>query len=174
MAKALNQPTIFKKEKITKTMLLKIRNKEEIQIKHPYIQDLTLKIYHSSRIEEVLNIPTVFYGTAIVLSDTSDGVFPEHNVRLSEEEMVAYIQDLLSQQTVASYRYCRTLKEKAIHLGDLIEFQDGKRAVIVSPPDNHTLTNLHYIPLKKDGTQSNYRPRILYGNQRYQLLSKNN
>ena len=70
------------------------------------------------------------------------------------------------------FHYIRKLKEKGLEIGTRIRFKDGKEAEIAPLTDKcpSVIRALFYIPLKKDGTLSKVKPRILYGNMDYEAI----
>jgi hypothetical protein len=169
--KAYN-PTILHKQKLTIADLKELGDNEQIIIHHPLITALVLKIRREFKVETMINIPVVFYGGKYVIEDTGDRVFPQHEVLYSEEEMTTYVEKLLTARHTSMFYYIRSLARKELEPGNVIEFEDGKRGVIAVPEGDSFGRNLVYIPLKKDGTLSNHKPRLLYGNDVYQKIKE--
>lgn len=166
MEKAYN-PTAVHKQQITAASLQELKDDEEIVLQHPLIKGLVLKIRRECMIDTVLNAPVVFYGSKYIISDSGDNVFPQHEVLLNEKEMTDYVKQLLAAPHAWLFYYFRSLARKGLSPGDIIEFEDGKKGIIVIPEGDSFGRNLAYIPLKKDGTKSKHKPRILYGNDTY-------
>ena len=102
----------------------------------------------------------------------------EHKNRFTDaKKAAAYVELLLNQKTVFDFAQCRAVSEKGVSFGDkVIIVRPDKTSVTgkiighgeafpdeVEKLKNEFCTQLYYIPLKKDGTLSKTRPRIVYG-----------
>lgn len=147
---------------------------DEVQfgLTHPYLEGVDIYIKKEIITESVLGIPTRFYGNSLVIEDTADTIHNVHDVKLQPAEMTDYVNRLLLTLSLKEYHYLRKLEEKGLTIGSVIEFEDGKTAIIV-PLSNEcpdVVRALFYRPLKKDGTVSKIKPRILYGNTKFKIL----
>ena len=166
----VNYPKVKRFVSLTLEKLLNMKDNEEFHILHSNIKGIQLKIRKDFRIESVLNQPVVFFGEKLIIEDNLDKVWPKHDVLLGAEEMLTYIDELLSCKTPSLYKYTRTLKEKGLSVDDIIEFDNGVKGVIYLPKEDETASNILYIPLKADGTLSKHKPRLIYGNSIYQKI----
>jgi len=150
-----------------------LKNGEELTVFHPILKEIHMFIKRETKIMKVLGVPTSFYGQKYTVRDNADTIHCEHEVLLNDLEMHEYIQRLCLSKTKKEYHFERKLQEKGLQVGNLIEFQDGKQAVIVSLSDDcpDIMRSLFYLPLKKDGTPSKVKPRILYGNTIYKIVN---
>ncbi|WCK57485.1 hypothetical protein PP175_25810 (plasmid) [Aneurinibacillus sp. Ricciae_BoGa-3] len=169
--KAFN-PTPVRLDKLTVEAMKNLQNNEQIEIEHPNIDNLTLKIRRDFNVQGVLNVPTVFYGEKYIIEDTMNKVHPKHKLFINEEEMVAYIHDLLEVKTISAFGYVRNLREQDVKLNDIVEFENGKRGVIAMPEEESYPPNLRHIPLKADGRISKHRPRIIYGGDKFRVIGE--
>ncbi|PLS19423.1 hypothetical protein CVD28_03130 [Bacillus sp. M6-12] len=166
-----HNPTPIHKQVITAHDLKELGDNEQIVIHHPLITGIILKIRKEFKVETMLNIPVVFYGEKYVIEDSGDKVFPQHEVLFNEEEMVAYVEKLLSCKNKELLYYLRSLARKELEVGNVIEFEDGKKGVIVIP-EGFIGRNPMFVPLKKDGTKSNHKPRYIYANDSFKKINE--
>lgn len=161
---------------INKNELNELKTNKQLILELPHVPGINLTIYRDCKILHVLGIPATFYGELFLIEDNADSIFKEHKLTLNLDEMYEYVQELLEAKNKQELHYIRSLKEKGLQLGSEIEFEDGKRAVIVplSEDCQYLLRALFYIPLKKDGTMSKIKPRILYGNAVYKIITDSN
>lgn len=146
-----------------------LKENEEILIKHPFIPELELTVGKERKVENVLGVPTLFYGATNEIKDNENQIFPIHKVCLIEEDLKKYIDKLLNCKTLADFKYQRLLKEKGLEVGDKIELENGNKG-IVCDMEGEFSSNARYIPLKKDGSLSKAKPRILYGGVSYKVI----
>lgn len=160
-------------ESLTQNALEKLEKEQEYHLFHPILKGIIIKIYFDSFNDTAIGSPVEFFEIHATVEDNLDRIHSKHKVKLETDELYEYVKDLLSAPTKEDYLYKRILKEKGLEIDDVIEFSDGKRAIIV-PAVTEVLSTrtLYYIPLKKDGTKSNHKPRILYGNIEYAKLPK--
>jgi len=160
-------------EALSKEALIKLEKEQEYHIFHPHLKGIIIKIYYNSFQDTVIGNPVEFFEIHATVEDNLDRIHSKHKVKLELDELYVYVKDLLSALTKEEYLYKRILMEKGLKIGDIVEFQDGKQAVIVPAIEEVLSTRtLYYIPLKKDGTMSNHKPRILYGNIAFIKRSK--
>lgn len=165
-------PKQIEVKKINSTILNKIKDNDQLVIEHSLL-NIIIKVRKEFSIDKVLNIPTVFYSIdKFIIEDSYDNIFGKHNLSLSSEEMLRYIEDLLNAKDIIEFRYIRTLKENNIHLNDIIEFENGVKGVISKPTHIANSRNLNYIHLKKNGTLSKVQPRLIYNKDEYKVIGK--
>lgn len=151
----------------------RLKGADEYVIDHPNLSSVQLRVYREVLIEQILGHSTTFYGTAFKVQDNADNIHQIHQLDLTLKETVSYVESLCTATTKQEFFYIRTLKEKGLAVGDVIEFEDGKQGIIVSltEVDVPLIRSLFFVPLKKDGSQSKVKPRILYGTYKYKKLA---
>lgn len=155
-------------------LINKLKDAATYEVQHPHLENIQLTVYRDTVTKAVLGVPTHFYGNTFRVHDNGDTIHQEHAVNLTAKEAAEYIESLCRTVTKQEFFYVRTLKEKGVAVGDEIQFEDGKRAVIVplSEVDSPLIRSVFYVPLKKDGTPSKVKPRILYGNMAFEKEKK--
>lgn len=150
----------------------KLKGSETYEIQHPQLKEIQLKVYREHMIQEVLGVPTAFYGATFKVHDNGDTIHQEHHVDMGLEEVSAYIENLCETKTRQEFFYVRSLREKGLQVGDIIQFSDQKEAIIVPLDEVQTdlIRSVYYVPLKKDGTPSKVKPRILYNNSVFEVI----
>lgn len=168
--KALNPDKIVI-EHLTVNHLLNLKNEEALILYNSHIP-CTITIRKDYRIEEMLNIPVVFYSDSFLIKDNLTKYFQEHDVKLSNEELILYIDELLSCKTPQLFGYLKNLKRKGLKMGDKIVFTDGRTGQILIPDESliHSV-NIMYVPFKKDGTLSKVKPRYIYANDEFNIVT---
>lgn len=159
--------------RIQKSILEHLPDETVFGVSHPFIEGVKLYIKKDIITEHILGVPTRFYGNKFVIEDTADRIHNVHDIKLDASEMTNYINRLLRTKSLKEYHYLRKLEEKGLAIGSVIEFEDGKKAVIVPLSDEcpEIVRSLFYRPLKKDNTVSKIKPRILYGNTKFAILN---
>lgn len=148
-----------------------LENEEKITVQLPF-DGIKLTIERQSEIMPVLGVPTTMYTDKFVIHDNDGRLFLKHDVALSAEDMLEYVATLKETRNKKEFHYARKLKEKGLKAGTKIEFKDGKQALIAPLSEDCPPTHraLFYIPLKKDGSISKVKPRILYGGTEYKVV----
>lgn len=161
-----------------------IINKEEINIED--IKDIKLReiirlnnnlmmidIFEEFDIDVVLNIPTELKTNNIVVKITLKDNTTQTPYELKYEKRISSISRIikdidyiLSSRCIGEITYKYSLCKHQISPGCKIMI-NGKLAIIADFSvdfKDSLITNLRYIPLKKDGTVSKVKPRLIYNN----------
>lgn len=155
--------------------LKSLKDNQEIELNHPLIQHLTIKVRKDYRVESVIGVPVTFYGANFIVEEEYPGVTfsRRHEVLLNSQEMVSYIKRLLTCRTKPLHDLVRNMQEKGVFENDVIEFENGNRGVIFySELMDASVRNVQYVPLKKDGTLSKVKPRLIYAGDKYQKIGR--
>ncbi len=99
-------------DEVSEEILNNLEDNEVLVIKHPHLQDVQISVGKEARVEEFLGSPVRLISVDNKVWDNTDKVFPVHKLSLTNKEITEYIIELLNCKTVASYKYCRALKEK--------------------------------------------------------------
>ncbi|WP_099301879.1 hypothetical protein [Bacillus sp. Marseille-P3800] len=135
-------------------------NNSSLTLKHPIIKFLEIEILVHQEKTEILGSKVLFNTNNYIVKDNQTNT--NHNVVLSNEEIINYANDLLQATTLGEYKYFKNLYEKDLRIGSVIEFTDGKKATVIHPEGEISNINIQYIPHKKDGSLSKVKPRLLY------------
>lgn len=159
-------------DKVLEETLNNLEDNKTLVIKHPYLENVQVSVGKEAKVEEFFGAPVHLISVDNKIWDNTDKVFPVHKLSLTNKEIEEYMNELLNCKTLASFKYCRALKEKSLKVNDVVEFIDGKKGVIYEEPDTGAPTNARYTPLKKDGTLSKSRPRLIYAGMQYEVVGR--
>jgi len=170
-SKTENSREIFV-DKVSEEALNELEDNKILVIKHPHLQDVQISVGKEAKVEEFLGAPVRLLSVDNKVWDNTDKVFPVHKLSLTNKEIAEYITELLNCETLASFKYCRALKEKNLKINDVVEFNNGKKGVIYKEPDMSAPTNARYTLLKKDGNLSKCLPRLIYAGMEYKVVGR--
>lgn len=143
---------------------------QEMVVVHPYIDGLKLVVRRSSMDSDVLGVAVTFYGDSYVLVDTDGDIHNGHDVEYDSYQMSDYVNRLCETKTIEMFRYVKTMERYGLREGDVVEFHNGSRGKVILPDFKIYANNVLYVPIKKDGTLSKVKPRMLYGNVPFKII----
>lgn len=160
------------KTNLTLDDILNLKPKEIIKIEHDIME---ISIFEDLEIINFLNIPTEFSTNNIIVDITLNNLNTPFTLTYDKDHPDTIIKDvsyIFESKYIGEIVYKYSLCKYKVYPGCKIKIND-KLAVISDFTIDYKdslISNLRYIPLKKDGTVSKVRPRLIYGGSNWEKV----